>query len=196
MVGFGLVNRRLALAVIIVGASASLSACAATAAADSGRVDRVRDGLPRMELSGFETGVFADGQVSQAEYDEAYSLWKSCSEGRGVTVSVERDEWGLYREVTTLPKELATEERMYQDSIISQECERGTYVLVEAVYRDQVLNPESRDWNDGIVSCLIDRGIVGADFTRDDLLSGQSTLPRTDDVTECHLNPFGVTAGS
>lgn len=189
-------TRGLALALIIVGASANLSACAATMAVEPGRVDRVREDFPRMELSEFETGVFADGQVSQAEYDEAYNLWKSCVEGRGVTVSVERDKWGLYREATTLPKELATEERMHQDSIISQECERGTYLLVEAVYRDQVLNPESRDWNDGIVSCLIDRGIVGADFTRDDLLSGQSTLPRTDDVTECQLNPFGVTAGS
>lgn len=187
---------RLKLALLVGGASVSLAACTSTPDGNLDRVERVTNEFAGLELSEFETDVFADGEVTQSEYDEAYGLWRSCAEGRGLTVEVERDDFGMYRQVTTRPKDLATDDRLEQDRTIADECGRGTLLLVDAVYRDQVLNPNSRDWNDGVVSCLVDNGLVEPDFDRDDLLSGSSPLPESAEVASCLENPFGIASGS
>ena len=66
----------------------------------------------------------------------------------------------------------------------------GGRLSVDAVYRDQVLNPQSLDWIDGVVACLVDEGTVASDFDRDDYLRGD--LPEDVLWSSCHENPFGV----
>lgn len=185
--------RQLVLALIVVSASTGIAGCAAESGADDARVDRVLEDFAGMTLSDFETAVLEDGAVSQSEYDEAFASWRNCAEGRGLTVTSERDEFGMYRLATTRPRDQATDDRLEQDRMISDECARGTLMVIDAVYRDQTLNPKSRDWNDGVVDCLREQGLVEADYTREKLLSGSPPLSEQALASACLENPFGVT---
>lgn len=181
------------LALMLIGASIGVAGCAAENGGDEGRVDRVLKDFAGMTLSDFETAVLEDGAVSQSEYDEAFASWRNCAEGRGLTVTSERDEFGIYRLATTRPRDQATDDRLEQDRMISDECARGTFTVIDAVYRDQTLNPQSRDWNDGVVACLVDEGLVEPEYTRENLLSGSPPLSEQALASACLENPFGVT---
>ncbi|WP_344013123.1 hypothetical protein [Microbacterium natoriense] len=188
--------RGLTLALIFMGAGVSLAACAPADDVGNDRVDRVVSGYDGVELSEFESGVLEDGTVTQAEYDEAFAAWKTCVEGRGLTATDERDEFGIYRQAINRPKEQATEEQIRADGEVAGDCGKGTLLIVDAVYRDQVMNPASRDWDQGVVDCLIHEKVVEPDFNTEDLLSGQPPLPEAAYATTCLDNPFGVRAGS
>ena len=165
-------THRVMLAIAVIGVSAALAGCTAADADPDARLDRVLEDFAGLELSDFESAVLEDGVVSQSEYDEAFASWRTCAEGRGLTVTEERDEHGMYRMTTTRPREQATDDRLRQDRTISDECAMGTFTVIEAVHRDQTLNPQSRDWNDGVVACLVDQGLVEPGYTRENLLSG------------------------
>ena len=174
---------------LLLAVSVVMTGCTLTESDASSRTDRVLQGFPGWELTDFQTGVLEDGVVSQAEYDEAFSLWVACVEGRGLHVEMVRDSLGLYTQSFSYPKDLTPREvEALRDA--SDECEDGTFPLVDAVYRDQVLNPQSLDWIDGVVACLVDEGTVASDFDRDDYLRGD--LPEDVLWSSCHENPFGV----
>lgn len=149
-------------------------------------------GFPSDVLSEFEDRVFADGVVTQAEYDEAYHRWRTCAESGGVTVRVERDDYGLYVIATSLPIESATDEAFERDRQVSDLCEGGSWMLISAVYHDQLMNPDSRDWNEGVWQCLIDTGALDSDYTLESFLTQES--PQTVYGSTCIGNPFGVSA--
>ena len=91
---------------LLLAVSVVMTGCTHTESDASSRTDRVLQGFPGWELSDFQTGVLEDGVVSQAEYDEAFSLWVACVEGRGLHVEMVRDSLGLYTQSFSYPKDL------------------------------------------------------------------------------------------
>lgn len=172
----------------------TLAACSSGPASEDGRLERVLEDFQwSFELSEFEERVFADGVVTQAEYDEAYDRWRTCAEDRGLTVRVERDDFDLYVIVLSRPAETDEDDAM-QDLDTSLECEKGNWILIEQVYRDQTLNPDSRNWYEGELECMVDSGLVDPEVSVDEYMTMQ--FPDTDEAWACYTNPFGVSEAS
>ncbi|MFF3027204.1 hypothetical protein [Microbacterium sp. NPDC057944] len=181
------------ISTLLMGVGISAIGCSSTENASPDRLDRVLGNFTGITLSDFEEGVVKDGVVSSAEYEEAYNLWKTCVEDNDVGVVVERDDFGLLVPTTSIPKERPEQEALD----VSAECGEGTFDVVRNLYEDQVLNPDSRDWNEGVVECLIDHDLVDPDYTVEKFLTEE--LPasaQTEAGTACMSNPFGVTPAS
>ncbi|SNU01181.1 hypothetical protein SAMN06298212_1085 [Ruaniaceae bacterium KH17] len=189
-------DRYMLTGVVVVGICALLVGCSDSSEPEVARVDRILSmGGDSVELSDFERKVFEDGVVSQAEYDEAFGLWAACVKERGVQVGdTGRDEFGFYWQntITSVNDSAEEDEQMRRDV---HECSQGTWIFIDNVYRDQVLNPESRDWFDGIAECLVDAGLVEKGFTREDYFDLPYPPPwghENEEARECQINPFRV----
>lgn len=183
-----------------LNARAGVVACVAAAllvgcsgqAPEGSRVDRVLEGVDTSQLSEFEQAVLEDGVVTQAEYDEAFSKWVDCMSASGITTYDDQDEFGRYLMVNEVP-ESSTEAEVEAAGDTSQACETGTTRYIDVVYVDQVMNPESQDWEQGVVDCLKAGGFVGSDYSVEDLTGAD--FPVEEAALGCVSNPFGVTAG-
>src|SRR5437762_5310427 len=97
----------------------------------------------RQATSDFERQVFADGRVTEAEYEEAVDRYVRCANERGVEVTKLRQPAGYYGYTYT--------EVPAADGILSS-CAEGTTVLIEPIYVAMVTNPQAADMDDLIAA--------------------------------------------
>lgn len=181
------------LGVLLLTALASFSGCSPEGGETGSRADRVVAEFGLKELSDFESKVLDDGLVAQAEYDEAYQRWLDCAKGVGLGVEPKKDEvTGAFHVVNiSVPADENSQERQERDAELSISCEDGNFTLIDAVYRDQVMNPDAKDWDEGVVACMVEDGVVGPDFDKEQYLS-EEPLPDAAWASDCLWNPFGI----
>lgn len=203
--------KRATLIVIAAVSGLLLSGCSGEEGSEGGVVEERIAALAALgggaELSAFEKQVLDDRVVTQAEYDEAYAKFATCISGQGMTATDERDGNGFYLRGTQsaefdalvaagAPQAERDEFTRKQGRQVA-ECQQGTFGLIDAVYREQTLNPEGKDFEQGTVDCLVRLGVIEPTFTKADWQEysrGASDVEidfAAPGVEACVADPFG-----
>lgn len=137
--------------------------------------------------SDFERKALQDGHVSRAEYEEATSLYVEClTENGWPTIRVEQD--GIYA--------YQVEGRAEGDAwdTADARCRQGTVDVIEPLYVDSTINPNSQDFVDLVVACLKEHGIVEPSYSKNDFLESFDAPPwdpSDPTVASCMSRPVG-----
>lgn len=126
--------------------------------------------------SGFERDVFADGAVTQDEYESAMDRFFGCLGARGLEVMPDRLGNGLITfSITGAGVDAAV-----------ADCAAGTTELIEPLYSEMVQNPANRPGAlDGVIAeCLVEAGAVEAPYTAEDYRRDSGSLEFRRDMME------------
>lgn len=118
----------------------------------------------KVATSDFEKDVFADGEVSDQEFQAARDLFKSCMEDRGYGVAL-----GPIDNATTsieLKDANMTKAQMDEDWAA---CEQGRTGLIEPAYSTIRDNPNNEDMVQLMVDCLVRNKLVPEGYAKKDL---------------------------
>ncbi|HHW84554.1 MAG TPA: hypothetical protein GX743_12230 [Actinomycetales bacterium] len=137
--------------------------------------------------SDFERDVLSDGEITQAEYDEAVDRFVSCARDQGVEVEVTGTGYVF---------EAAPSGQTHAETVV-HDCAIGTTSLIEGLWTAMQQNPENIVMEQLVVDCLKDAGAIPdsydpADFVQD-YQSGSVAGLATDSpaLTTCMENPHG-----
>lgn len=125
--------------------------------------------------SDFERDVLADSTITRAEYEEAVQRFVKCVNSSGAKVATEdQDGYYIYR--------IEGDVDAYDG--VRDQCQNGTNGLIEALYVDQLTNPDKRTLADLLAACFRKHGIAPPNFTTEDmqpLLKSQQDLTAAND---------------
>lgn len=125
--------------------------------------------------SDFEKDVLADAKISRAEYEEAVQRFVTCVNTSGAKVATE-DQSGYY--IYRVDGDVEAYDG------VRDKCQKGTNGLIEALYVDQLTNPDKRPLADLMAACFRKYGVAPPNFTTEDmkpLLSSQQDLVAAND---------------
>lgn len=134
----------------------------------------------------FQREVIAKGEITRADYEEAWSRLRECAQDAGLQAGVV-DEGGLYTLTTS----------GQADQAALDECTERTTFGIDALYLATHRNPENRDELELLVECLQRAGLVGPEYTvqrlREENSSSQFSYPTDDPAALACLNdPLGT----
>lgn len=116
--------------------------------------------------SDFEREVLArateSGAIAPADYEEAVSRYLACSADAGHVIDVQKLPNGIYR---WIPQDV-TDGAAYLDDTYA--CAEGTTMVLEALYKLQVMNPDGKDLGTVAIECLRDHGVVDGSYMLED----------------------------
>lgn len=121
--------------------------------------------------SEFERTVLDDGEISDAEFDEARGLLAECIVARGYLFQVE--EGGGYSVGSDDPRPTDPDAAAAYDEAIDDahtECGVGSTDVIEPLYLAMNENPSNVDLNEVWASCLVDQGFRDAGYGVEDLV--------------------------
>ncbi|MGC4192828.1 MAG: hypothetical protein QM589_16915 [Thermomicrobiales bacterium] len=175
------------IATIALGGS-SFAFAEATPATNDAYADEFADAREEA-TSDFERDVLADGRITQAEYDEAVQHFATCLRGDpGFEVTIAPDPLipgaAIYR-IDGGP-DVPPEVRMR----IVESCAEGTIAIVEPLFIATIVNPEHADFDEMVLACLHDGGLVATDFDEADL----AALREAASSETARINP-NITSG-
>lgn len=127
-----------------------------------------------------EKAALEDGQISAQEYAYFQDKIVACLSGLGVPAHFQGDGTLAYSNPT----------QVSQDRIAKCNADNGIRVLT---LKDTITqNPQHLDENQAIVECLRHFGLVGADYTEDDLANGVDVakIGQTKEFAGCVGDPF------
>lgn len=112
--------------------------------------------------SELEARVLSDGVVTAEEYEEAVDAYLACMADAGYTIQISPAQFvpGVYQ---YMHDSSATPEAEFDfDHLIgvSDDCSIGTTMNIEAIYSDQIANPDDVDVMVLTVSCLEASGMI------------------------------------
>lgn len=113
-----------------------------------------------------ERAVKNNGKLTRADYEQAWSTYRTCITSRGWTSPPVIQHGDLYGEPQVNTKGMSKEQsdRLFEDI---QDCAFKYKTNVDSLYRTQVGNPGlSSDTDQLIVDCLIKNGVVPVSFTK------------------------------
>ncbi|MDI6099431.1 hypothetical protein QLQ12_12585 [Actinoplanes sp. NEAU-A12] len=112
--------------------------------------------------------AIANGKITATDYEEAFSRYRQCAKDSGVTETYTKEANGFYR--IDPPAGLADIDKYLNDTGI---CAKNAGLMsIEALYRTQVDNPGLlADPRELVVRCLVKAGLVGADYTPEQLMA-------------------------
>lgn len=146
--------------------------------------------------SDFERAVFADNQVTQAEYAEAVQRFVQCVNDNGLPGFVAEDphHTGLFTYAMESPDAASAEADNETYGRLADLCSPGTSASIEPLYVNMTSNPTREDESLVRVRCLDRAGLVDADYTAEQYNADESadTFPfdRADEAAvRCFLNP-------
>lgn len=115
------------------------------------------------------------GSIAAADYEEAVSRYLECAGAAGHAIDTVKQPNGIYR---WLPRESVDEDAYLDDTY---RCAEGTTMIIEALYKLQVMNPDGLDIGTAAVRCLRENGLVdeayGLEDFNDDAAEGFSGTP-------------------
>ncbi|CAM4041861.1 hypothetical protein NOGI109294_23350 [Nocardiopsis gilva] len=122
--------------------------------------------------SDFEREVFEraikKGEIAPEDYEEAFNKYMECAEGAGLDETYTKLPNGIYKLVKWDAGGADDEKANQEHFEKSAECADGTIARIEAMYQQQVGNPEQFDDPRKVaVQCLIEAGIAPADYTEE-----------------------------
>lgn len=119
--------------------------------------------------SEFEREVFADDQITPAEYDEAVRLYVECV-NRTIppefgAVTARKNEFGMYGyDSPPMPEaQQVSWNRAYEQA--HEKCRVGTTALIEPLFVDKIMNPLRLSPDEQIVECLKRKDLVPDSYT-------------------------------
>ncbi len=106
--------------------------------------------------SDFERKILADGEITEAEYEEAVNKTIACTADRGFQVSKTRTPSGYnYNMVGSTAGDKAF-----------SDCSAKFSSTIESFYNSQVVNPSNGDFWELVLKCLKRKKIVPADYSK------------------------------
>ncbi|MFI2566167.1 hypothetical protein [Paenarthrobacter sp. NPDC018779] len=137
-------------------------------------VDR---GLNDPLLTAFEREVLEraklSGRIEQADYDEAFARFDACMESSGEPVKLVKLSNGLFR-IETTP--LDDGETVQSAMAVVTGCETGTTLILADLYGIQQGNPDLLADPYAVArNCLATKGLVGPNYTHEDLQKAMNT---------------------
>lgn len=153
------------------GIAASVAVCVVVLAGCSGGSADEVGGDPRVvairdqATSDFEREVFADGVITDQEYQEARVLQKDCMEPLGYKVTLNDGPGAMDVDSLTPEANQALDSTMMA-------CGEGTTALIEGTYVDVLENPGNDDIFQLKVDCLVRNGVFPEGYSRDDFAKG------------------------
>lgn len=145
------------------------------------------------DLSEFEREVFADGEITRAEYEEAHQLWLLCMEEafppggpQQVDLILGDDSLYQYRAMG-----FTIDDEAYYDTI-ADSCSEGTIDNTGPLYAAIARNPERKPFEELVVECLVRNNVVEANYTVDNFLADTSEASQGS-VTEVYDTQTGET---
>lgn len=116
--------------------------------------------------SNFEREVLSraaeSGAIAAADYEEAVSRYLACTADAGYVIDAQKLPNGIYR---WIPQDI-TDDVAYLDDTYA--CAEGTTMILEALYKLQVTNPDGKDLGTVAIECLRDNGVVDGSYTLED----------------------------
>lgn len=175
-----------------VGVLLVMSACSSTDDASSpynADISQARDAA----TSEFERTVLDDGEISDAEFEEARGLLAECIAARGYLFEPEED--GGYSVGSDEPRPADPDAAAAYDEAIDSahtECGAGSTDVIEPLYLAMNENPSNVDLNDVWASCLVDEGFRDAGYGVEDLVEEMDAEAIAEDEAEaCFSNGPG-----
>lgn len=120
----------------------------------------------------FERGVWdraiSTGRISQADYEESFSRYRRCAQDAGYRETYTKQANGTYR---ITPPSLTEDRALDQYLKTTNDCANDAGLpRIEALLRTQVDNPDRlADPREVVVRCLLKEGLVGGDYTAEQL---------------------------
>jgi hypothetical protein len=106
--------------------------------------------------SDFERKILADGEITEAEYEEAVNKTIACTADHGFQVSKTRTSSGYNYDMVGS----TAGDKAFSD------CSAKFSSTIESFYNSQVVNPNNGDFWDLVLKCLKRKEVVPADYTR------------------------------
>ncbi|MBN9374871.1 MAG: hypothetical protein J0I40_05670 [Cellulomonas sp.] len=106
--------------------------------------------------------AIASGSISDADYAEAVARYLDCTSRKGYTIDAVKLSNGIYR---WQPQNVTNDQAYLNDTYV---CAQGTVMVIESLYRMQVVNPDGLDPAHAAVRCLTKYDIVDDTYTVDD----------------------------
>lgn len=136
--------------------------------------------------------VIGDEVVTDEELAETVAAFRQCLEAKGVRLTYHG--FGGYG--TNFDPELGAERAHEVDAA----CSLATgHDIISSLYVDTHRNPENLDESQIVTDCLVDRKVVSAAFTKEDLVSlGADDAPLLDaangiaEFEQCLADPLGL----
>lgn len=154
--------------------------------------------LAEEEPTDFERGVLeravSTGQISQADYDEAFNRYTQCTSDLGFDEKWTKLSTGLYQ---ITPPTFADQAAADVYAEQSTDCADGTVMMIEALFAQQQANPNLlADPRAVAVQCLLEGGFVDASYTVDDFDQDIADPPNASfDVANTEANTCLSSAG-
>lgn len=106
------------------------------------------------------------GEISQADYDEAFSRYIQCTTDLGYEEKWTKLPSGLYQ---VTPQVFDSQEDVDKYAEQSTSCADGTIIIIESLFNQQQNNPDLlADPRAIAVQCLLEGGFIDASYTVDD----------------------------
>lgn len=99
------------------------------------------------------------GEIAAADYEEAVSRYLECTTAAGYTIETIKQPNGIYR---WQPINVTDDQAYLDDTYV---CAEGTTMIIEALYKLQVVNPDGLDLASAAIACLVENGVVDGSYT-------------------------------
>ncbi|WP_147463586.1 hypothetical protein [Cellulomonas triticagri] len=135
------------------------------------------------------------GEIVAADYEEAVSRYLACAAEAGHLIDTVRLPNGIYQ---WLPRGDSDPQAYMDDTYV---CAQGTTMIIEALYKLQITNPDGRDIAEVALECLTEAGVTDGSYTvaqfNDDVVDGFDRAPFdvADEGAAACLVPLGVAVG-
>lgn len=151
----------------MLGGTACTNGAGAPEAIDDPELEWARE----LATTDFQWEVLADGVVSRAEYEEAFSLFVSCMEEAGFPLSL--TESGGYYASTEYVRGPGADGAF-------DRCQAGTVMGISGLYETRLINPEGRDVHELVVECLVREGALSEPISTQEFLDAAGYVEGAD----------------
>ena len=185
-----MLRKRLAVPLVIILAlagcsSADKSGGAGGLAAPTGAYADEIVAAQAQATSELESEILTDGKVTRTEYQTAVEAFVDCQLDQGVKVITNQSADTTYeyeQQVSGLGEDgifdsSLADARQTEAEAISSTCAIGTTILIEPIYVATIKNPERKDTNVLMATCLVRHDVVDAPFTGEDFGEWLSSRP-------------------
>lgn len=147
----------------------------------------------RDTASDFARGVLADSVITDAEHAEMVELFTTCLAGKGIAFTGYNADGGLTTSSAPNPEET--------DALIDECSATSGEDAVGFLHDIMRTNPENRDWATIGAECLVEAGVVPADYGAEDYSQDNEgrfveldTLPTDlqEALRSCSVDPLGI----
>lgn len=125
--------------------------------------------------SEFEREVFADDEITQAEYDEAVNRYVECMNRtlppNFTPFTASKNQFGMYSfSSPEIPNDQNDAWTAAHDAADTT-CAVGTTQLIGPIFVGRIMNPRRQTPNEQFIDCLKRHGFVSDTYTEDNLLA-------------------------